>query len=131
MWGGLWRGVSEGMGTLCEGSPMCSGLWRWRCWHGRGKSANPAYPGALPSLMHLGLPMGSLVGGKVVASSMLTFHQLAVAEPQSNVRGHHDGVDAVQDDDGVIAVEQLVGDAGSIADENDAEKLEAFSCVVP
>ncbi len=65
-----------------------------------------------------------------MAGSALVFHQLVVAEPQSDVRGHHNGVDAVQDDDGVIAVEQLVGDAGGVADENDAEKLEAFSPVV-
>ena len=65
-----------------------------------------------------------------MAGSALVFHQLVVAEPQSDVRGHHNGVDAVQDDDGIIAVEQFVGDTCSISDENDAEKLEAFSPVV-
>jgi len=74
--------------------------------------------------------MDALVRGEVLSGCVL-FHQLSVSEPESNVGGHHNGVDAVQDDDGIIAVEQFVGDAGSISDENDTEKLEAFSRVVP
>lgn len=74
--------------------------------------------------------MDALVGGEVPVGSVLS-HQLAVSEPESNVGGHHNGVDAVQDDNGIIAVEQFVGDTCRVSDENDTEKLEAFSCVVP